>query len=123
MENYENETTVVNFIVVLVKQNSVNREKNKIGGTPMLKIAMVKRLSKIGQKKSSKKSSKNHQKLSQKNSSKNSSKIRQSNRQKLGKRKLKEAREKQFLSMTTQYLDLPLLEKIRTASFKMSYLR
>ena len=44
MENYENETTVVNFIVVLVKQNSVNREKNKIGGTPMLKITMVKRL-------------------------------------------------------------------------------
>ena len=35
MENYENETTVVNFIVVLVKQNSVNREKNKIGGTPI----------------------------------------------------------------------------------------
>ena len=53
MENYENETTVVNFIVVLVKQNSVNREKNKIGGTPTLKWLKdyrSKDWSKIGQK-------------------------------------------------------------------------
>ena len=68
MENYENETTVVNFIVVLVKQNSVNREKNKILSYPKAcndqKIIGLK----ILQKNSSKKI---HQKYSQKKIVKN----------------------------------------------------